>query len=77
MLSVSMVFMVMHANHVSINPSPQSILAFMSIILRPYLFDLMLRGPDRLHISSNEIILKITCADHVYLIKDNTSSTPS
>ena len=33
----------------------------------------MLRGPDRLHFSSDEIILKITCADHVYLIKDNTS----
>ena len=33
----------------------------------------MLSGPDRLHFSSNEIILKITCADHVYLIKDNTS----
>ena len=41
--------------------------------IRPYLFDLMLRGPDRLHFSSNEIILKITCADHVY----NTSSAPS
>ena len=27
----------------------------------------MLRGPDRLHFSSNEITLKITCVDHVYL----------
>ena len=28
--------------------------------VRSYLFDLMLRGPDRLHFSPNEIILKIT-----------------
>ena len=40
-----------------------------------YLFDLMLRGTDRLHFSSNEIILKITCADHVFFIIDNTTST--
>jgi len=33
--------------------------------LRPYLLDLMLRGPDRLYFFSNEIILKITCEYHV------------
>ena len=31
----------------------------------------MLRGPDRLHFSSTEILLKITYANHVFLIKDN------
>jgi len=35
------------------------------LLVRPYLLDLMLRGPDRLYFFSNEIILKITCADHV------------
>ena len=46
-------------------------------ILRPYLFDLMLLGPDRLHFSSDEIKMKIPCANHVFLIKHSMASTSS
>ena len=37
-----------------------------------YLSDLMLRRLDQLHFSSSEIILKITCADDVFQLKDHT-----
>ena len=37
----------------------------------------MLLGPDRLHFSSDEIIMKIPCADHMFLIKHSMASTSS